>query len=52
MITRRGKRVRAIALGIVALSIIYFISTHVNWVGDRYCLGSIESCYKLEGGNK
>jgi len=44
-LTRRGKQVRgvAIVLGIVAL---YFVATHINWVGDGWCFGSITACYK------
>jgi len=44
-LTRRGKQVRgvAIVLGIVA---IYYLSTHINWVGDGWCFGSITACYK------
>jgi len=28
---------------------VYYLATHINWVGDGYCLGSIDKCY-LGGG--
>ena len=28
---------------------IYYLSTHINWVGDGYCWGSMEKCYLEEG---
>jgi hypothetical protein len=24
---------------------IYYLSTHITWVGDHYCWGSIDQCY-------
>lgn len=24
---------------------IYTVATHVNWVGDHYCWGTIEQCF-------
>jgi len=23
----------------------YYLATHINWVGDRYCFGTIDQCY-------
>jgi hypothetical protein len=42
-LTKRGKRVRAIAilLGLVA---IYFIVNNIWWTGTNYCWGSIDKC--------
>jgi hypothetical protein len=42
-LTKRGKRVRAIAilLGLVA---IYFIVNHIWWTGTGYCWGDINKC--------
>ena len=42
-LTKRGKRVRAIAilLGLVA---IYYIVNHIWWTGTGYCWGSIDKC--------
>ena len=28
---------------------LYYIATHINWVGDGYCWGSMEMCYLGEG---
>lgn len=42
-LTKRGKRVRAVAivLGFIA---IYYISSHVWWTPTGYCLGTIDKC--------
>jgi|APGre2960657373_1045057.scaffolds.fasta_scaffold03750_2 hypothetical protein len=24
---------------------VYYIATHLNWVGDGYCWGTMEKCY-------
>lgn len=55
MITRRGKRVRAIAillLASVALWAAWLVSTHLWYVGEGgwmgYCWGTMTECY--EGG--
>jgi len=47
-LTKRGKRVRAVAilLGIIA---IYYITSHIWWVGDHYCWGDMIECYFEEG---
>jgi len=47
-LTRRGKLV----LGLALAALVYVISTKVWWVGDHYCFGSIEKCYKIEEGVK
>jgi hypothetical protein len=23
----------------------YYLATHINWVGDHYCFGTIDQCY-------
>ena len=51
MITRRGKRVRALAIGLV-LAAAFYAAGHVNWVGNGWCLGSITQCYLEEGKGK
>jgi hypothetical protein len=28
---------------------LYYIATHLNWVGDGYCWGTMEACYLGEG---
>lgn len=47
-LTKRGKRVRAVAilLGIIA---IYYLMGHIWWVGDGYCWGDMIECYFGEG---
>jgi hypothetical protein len=47
-LTKRGKRVRGVAI-ILGLIAIYYVATHLNWVGDGYCWGTINKCY-LGGG--
>lgn len=44
-LTKRGKRVRAVAIlfGIIA---IYYILNHIWWVGNGYCWGSMVKCYE------
>jgi hypothetical protein len=27
----------------------YYLATHINWVGDGYCWGTIEACYLEDG---
>jgi hypothetical protein len=57
MITKRGKRVRAIAillLASVALWAAWQVSTHLWYVGEGgnwlgYCWGTVEECFR-EGG--
>jgi hypothetical protein len=44
-LTQRGKRVRAIAI-FVGLIAIYYIVTHLWWVGDGYCWGDMVKCYE------
>jgi hypothetical protein len=50
MITRRGKRVRAVAI-VLLLAAIFYASGHINWVGNGWCWGTITECY-LEGQGK
>jgi hypothetical protein len=28
---------------------IYYVATHLNWVGDGYCWGSMDKCYLGDG---
>ena len=51
MITKRGKRVRALAIGLL-LAAIFYASGHINWVGDGWCWGTITECYFPEGKGK
>jgi hypothetical protein len=51
MITRRGKRVRAVASALLIVASFY-ISGHINWVGDGWCWGTITECYFTEGKGK
>ena len=49
-LTKRGKRVRAIALVLWAVLVIY-LAGHINYTGQGatgYCWGTITECY--EGG--
>jgi hypothetical protein len=54
-LTRRGKVVRAIALLLVAIGILYGIgkvSANLWWTDSGYCWGSYEKCYPMEGEGK
>ena len=42
-LTRRGRIVVALLI-IAAFAARYYVSTHVWWTGDGYCLGSVEEC--------
>jgi len=43
-LTKRGKRVRAILILAAAVA-IYYITSHIWWVGDGYCWGDMTECY-------
>jgi len=45
-LTKRGKRVRAIAI-FIGIWAIYMIATHLWWTGSGYCWGSMVECVKL-----
>lgn len=36
--------VRALFWSLLLLG-IYYLATHINWVGDHYCFGTIDQCY-------
>jgi len=42
------KVVRLVFWGALLIG-IYYVATHLNWVGDKYCWGSMDKCY-LGGG--
>ena len=42
------KVVRLVFWGALLIG-IYYVATHLNWVGDGYCWGSMDKCY-LGGG--
>ncbi len=42
-LTKRGKRVRAIAI-LIGLIAIYYIVNNIWWTGTGYCWGSIDKC--------
>jgi hypothetical protein len=49
-LTKRGKRVRAVAIILWALLVIY-VAGHINYTGKGktgYCWGTVTECY--EGG--
>lgn len=50
-ITRRGKRVRAVAI-LLGVTLVYMLSTHIHYTGAEYCLGTFEKCYLGEGEGK
>lgn len=43
-LTKRGKRVRAIAI-LIAIIGGYWVLNHIWWVGDHYCFGEMTKCY-------
>lgn len=46
-LTKRGKRVRAIGILLVLVS-VYLITANLWWAGDSFCWGSMDAC--LVGG--
>jgi hypothetical protein len=42
-LTKRGKRVRAIAI-LLGLIAIYYIVNNIWWTGTGYCWGNINEC--------
>jgi hypothetical protein len=45
---------RAVRISFVLLLLagLYLIATHLNWVGDGYCWGTIDKCYPVTIGGK
>jgi hypothetical protein len=43
-LTKRGKRVRAVAILAAAVA-IWYVSGHVWWVEDHYCWGTMTECF-------
>lgn len=43
MITRRGKIVRALAIG-AGLALIWWISGNIWWTGEDWCIGGMIEC--------
>ena len=46
MITKRGKRVRAVAI-LVGLWVIWQVATNLWWTGTGFCWGSMTECVVL-----
>ncbi len=44
-LTKRGKRVRAVLI-VAGLAMIYWVSGHVWWTGEDYCVGQMLECFK------
>jgi hypothetical protein len=38
------KVVRLVFWGALLIG-IYYVATHLNWVGDGYCWGTMDKCY-------
>jgi hypothetical protein len=51
MITRRGRIVRALVIGLL-LAAAFYASGHINWTGEGWCWGTITECYFTEGKGK
>ena len=45
------KVVRLVFWGALLIG-IYYVATHLNWVEDGYCWGSIDKCYPTTIGGK
>ena len=43
MITRRGKIVRALAIG-VGIALLWWLMGNLWWTGGGYCIGDIIEC--------
>jgi hypothetical protein len=39
-ITRKGK----VVMGLIILTIAYLIATQIWWVGNGWCIGSVDKC--------
>ena len=50
-LTKRGKRVRAVAI-ILGILFILWVVSNLWWVGNGYCWGSIIECNFPELGGK
>ena len=48
-LTKRGKRVRAVVLLLLALFIVSQVSANLWYTGKEYCWGSYEKCLLEEG---
>jgi hypothetical protein len=46
-LNRRGRRVRAIAIALLVLAIVYALSALIWWTGEGYCLGTLSSCLDI-----
>jgi hypothetical protein len=42
-LTKRGRRVRAVAI-VAGLLAIYWISGHIWWTGEEWCIGTMQEC--------
>ena len=54
-LTRRGERVfyaLLLTAGASLLALVYHLSTHIHYTGERYCYGSFIECYGEEGEGK
>jgi hypothetical protein len=45
-LTKRGKRVRALVIAL-ALVGMFQVITHLWWVGDGYCWGTMSHCDRV-----
>jgi hypothetical protein len=48
----RVRRLVRLAFAISLLIGLYYLATHINWVGDGYCWGSIDKCFSTTIGGK
>ena len=46
-LTRRGKRVRAVAI-LLGFALAYMLGTHIHYTEKGYCWGSFIQCYEGE----
>lgn len=45
MITRRGKIVRAVLIGL-GIAFLWWAIGNIWWTGEGYCVGSMVECFK------
>jgi len=43
------RKVARISFWLLALALIYFLATHINYTANGYCFNSMDSCYLKEG---
>ena len=46
-LNRKGRRVRALLIAALVITIIYALSALIWWTGEGYCIGTLTACVDL-----